>query len=623
MLLSFFIAFFLFLSLQADEGIRDRDKIDPMYKWNLSDIYAGWEEWESGLSRLKVLMDSMTVFKGTLAEGPNQLYKVLKLDEDINILVYRVYQYPRFQWDLDTRDQGISEKVKIVQNLFSQFNTATAWIQPEMLQIPWETMKKWLDENEKLEPYRFGIEDLYRQQKHVLDEDKEILLSYFSQLRQNPPAVFTELSTSDIQFPTVMLSDSEEVQMTHGNYYFVLSTNRNQEDRRKAFEAYYGIFEEMKNTYAAIYNGVCQRDWASARARNYNSSLEAALEDDNIPVSVYENLVSIVRQNTAPLQRYLELRKKILGLEEYHLYDGSISIVEFDKLYPYEEAGKYVLASVEPLGKDYQQKMKTAMSGGWIDVYEAPGKRAGAYSSNVYGVHPYMLLNYNETLSEVFTLGHELGHTLHTLLASENQPFATHDYTIFVAEVASTLNERLLLDYMLEKSSDPYERIALVQQAISNITGTFYFQTMLADFELQIHKMVEENKPVTTEILKEVTRELDETYYGNAAVLDELYHYVWTRIPHLYRTPFYVYQYATCFASSAQIYQSLTSGSKKEKEQARELYLNLLKSGGNDYPMNQLKKAGVDLTKPETFLAVVEQFDGLVTQLEKEIEKLK
>lgn len=619
---------FLLISLLIQTAVyadqpKTRDEIDPQYKWKVNDIYPDWESWKSGYGQLEDLMDSMAVFKGSLGQGPGQLFRALKLNEDINVLLYRVYQYPRFQWDLDTRNQDISEKVKQVQLLFAKFQTATAWIDPELLQIPWETMTKWLEEVPELAPYRFGIEDLYRQQAHVLDEDKEKLLSYFSQLKQSPANIFVELSTSDIEFPSVTLSDGEELQMTHGNYYKILATNRNQADRRTAFGAYYGLFEKNKNTYASIYNGVCQRDWAEARARNYNSCLEAALEDDNIPLLVYENLVKTVRNNTAPLQKYLKLRKRILEVPEYHLYDGSIPIVDFDKLYAYEEAKKYVAACIKPLGKEYEQKMATALSEGWIDVYETPGKRSGAYSSNVYGVHPYMLMNYNETMDNMFTLAHELGHTIHTILASENQPFATHDYTIFVAEVASTLNERLLLDHMLSKTKDPKERIALLQQAISNITGTFYFQTMLADFEWQVHQLVEQGLPVTTDKLKSITADLDSLYYGDAVAVDELYHYVWTRIPHFYRTPFYVYQYATCFASSAQIYDRMNQGSKKEKQVATESYLNLLKSGGNDYPMNQLKKAGVDLTQPEPFLAVIQQFDELVDQLEKEIDKLE
>lgn len=607
----------------ADERLTDQDNIDHQYKWKLSDIYPDWEAWQKDFEIVEMMVDSMASFKGKQSLGPEYLYRTLLTDEKINILFYKVYQYPHFLRDLDTRDQSVAGKFKQAQLLFSKYQSETSWMNPELLQIPWETMEKWLDETSELAPYRFEIEDLYRLQSHVLDEDKEKILSYFSQSNQSPAAIYAELSTSDIDFPKVTLSDENEVQMTHGNYYKVLATNRNQVDRKMAFEAYYGIFEKNKNTYAAIYNGVCQKDWAIAQARNFKSTLEAALENNNIPVTVYENLVTTVKKNTAPLQKYLTLRKKLLGLEAYHLYDGSIPIIDFDKTYSYEQAKKWVGASAAPLGKEYQQKMDLALTGGWIDVFESPGKRAGAYSSNVYGVHPFMLMNYNETLGEVFTLSHELGHTIHTLLANENQPYATHDYTIFVAEVASTLNERFLLDYLLKQTKDPKERIALIQQSISNITGTFYFQTMLADFELQVHGLVEKGQPVTTDKLKEITAELDSIYYGNSVSVDELYHYVWTRIPHFYRTPYYVYQYATCFASSAQIYKAMTTGSKKEMKAATDRYLAMLKSGGSDYPMNQLKKAGVDLTQPEPFLAVVEQFGHLVDLLEAEIDKLE
>jgi oligoendopeptidase F len=281
------------------------------------------------------------------------------------------------------------------------------------------------------------------------------------------------------------------------------------------------------------------------------------------------------------------------------------------------------LASVAPLGKEYQKKLKQAVSGGWIDVYENTGKRSGAYSANTYGVHPYMLLNYNDTMSNVFTLGHELGHSMHTLLASENQPFSTHSYTLFVAEVASTFNERLLLDYLLERTKDPKERIAMLLQAIRGINGTFYFQVQLADFELQAHRLVEQGKPITAKVLNDIMANLNKAYSGDAVVDDELLNVVWTRIPHLFRTPYYVYQYATAFAASAELYDRVTKGPKKQRKASLERYLNLLKSGGNDYPMEQLKKAGVDLSKPETIMAVINRMDELVTLLEKEVAKLK
>ncbi len=607
--------------LYSQKVYESRDEIPAEYKWNLNDIYKNWDEWDAGMQEAQKKMDAIVGYKGKLKENSANLLKVMQLNDELGILFYRIYRYPQLTKDSDTRDQAINAKMQQVQILFANFGTATSWINPEMLQVPWDTMKKWL-KDDAFKPYKFGIENLYRQQAHVLDESKETILSYYSRFNQTPSDIYSNLSTTDIDFPKVTLSDGSEVQATNGNYGRILATNYNQEDRKKIFDAHYGTYKENENTYAAIYNAVCQSDWAAAQARNYNSCLEAELDGNNIPIAVYENLVNTAKANTEPLKKYNELRKRILGLKEYHNYDNSIPLTDFNKTYPYEEAKKHVIASVESLGKDYQSKLETALKGGWIDVFENTGKRSGAYSAGVYGVHPYMLMNYNETLDNVFTLGHELGHTLHTLHSYENQPFATSGYTIFVAEVASTFNENLLLDYLLTQTNDPKKRINLLQQAIRGITGTFYFQTLLADFELQAHKLVEEGKPITAEVLNKIADNLFTIYYGDTYAKDELINSVWARIPHMYRTPFYVYQYATCFASSAKLYSDVTTGTEVEKNAAKERYLNLLKSGGNDYPMEQLKKAGVDLTKPETINAVVSQFGTLVDQLEKEINKL-
>ena len=609
-------------SAVAQQRTLDRDKIEDKYKWNLKDIYPDWGSWEKGLTDLDMKMEAFAGLKGTLSKGPDALLHALRLQDELNILSYRVYRLPQLTRDTDTRNQDVSAKLQKVQILFAKFNTATSWFNPELLQIAWETMEKWLAETSDFSPYRFGIEDLYRQQAHVLDEEKEKLLSYFSQFNNSPRTIYSELSTSDIKFPEVVLSTGDTLTMTYGNYSRILATYRNQADRRDAFENHYQVFKDNENTYASIYNAVCQRNWANAQARNYISTLEAALDDDNIPISVYENLVNTVRANIEPLQRYAKLRKKVLKLDEYHPYDGSIDIVNLDKTYPYEQAKEWVLSSVKPLGKDYQEKMKKALTGGWIDVYENTGKRAGAYSADVYSVHPYMLLNYNETLDNVFTLAHELGHTMHTTLSNENQPFATSDYTIFVAEVASTLNERLLLDYLLERWDDPQERIMLLTQAIDNIVGTFFLQVMFADYELQVHRIVEQGQPVTPSTLNKVILDLYETYYGDSITLDNLYEVLWARIPHFFTVPYYVYQYATCFASSAEIYKNLTTGSEAQRKGSLEKYLTLLKSGGNDYPMEQLRKAGVDLTKPEPIQAVIDQLGRMVSQLEKEVSKL-
>ena len=623
-----FAALVLTLTLSAGLAVAelpdtlDRDEIPDEYKWDFTDIYADWDAWEADVERVEVLMDEFPRLKGTLSQGPRQLLKAASMGDELGMLVNKVYKYPGLMMTIDARNTDVAARLQRVQIMLQRFGTAMSWYSPEMLQIPEETVTGWIDETPELEIYRFGIEDLYRQQAHVLTEDKEQLLSYFSAVNGTPAKVYSELTTSDIEFPEVTLPSGETVTMTPGTYYGILENNRSQEDRRAAFEAFYGVFEQNAGTYAAIYNGILQSNWAGAQARNYDSCVQAALDGNNIPVSVYENLVEVVREGAEPVHRFNALRKKVLGLEEYHNYDSSIPLVDFDKSYPFDSIKESIVASVAPLGTEYQEKMDRAFSSGWVDVYENEGKRSGAFSSGVYGVHPFMLLNYNETLGSFFTTAHEMGHTLHTMLADETQPYCTSGYTIFVAEVASTLNEALLLDYMLEHTDDPLERAALLTHTIEEIIGTFYAQVMFAEYELRAHRMVEEGLPITKEVLAELYSGLQSAQLGPAVTPDELYRFVWTRINHFYSVPFYVYQYATCYASSAQIHKELTTGDPASREAALSRYLELLRSGGNDYPMEQLKKAGVDLSTPAPFEAVVEQLDELVSRLEAEVEKL-
>lgn len=484
-------------------------------------------------------------------------------------------------------------------------------------------MTQWIAATPALAKYRFSILDNYRQQKHVLDEQGERLLSYAAQLGQSPRAAFQELSTSDIKFPLVTLSDGKEVKLTPSAYAVVLETNHNQADRAKAFETYLKTYAATTNTYAALYNGVLQRDWFNAQARNFPGTLEAALDGNAIPTAVVANLVDAVRNGTAPLQRYAKLRKKLLGLDSYHLYDSFLPIYKTDQVYPFADARALVLASVAPLGADYVGKYTKFFSGKQVDVYENEGKRSGAYVSGIYGVGPYMLLNHNDTQDALFTLAHEGGHAMHTVLSYENQPFVTSGYTIFVAEVASTTNERFLLNQLLKTTTDPKQRFLLLQHAVDSIVGTFYTQVLFADFELQAHKLVEQGKPVTSEVLSNIYLKLLKDYYGDAIVIDDLYKYTWSRIPHFYNSPYYVYQYATCFASSAKLFKDMTVGTDAARAEATERYLTLLKSGGNDHPMAQLQKAGVDLSKRETIQAVVDQMNELVAQMELEAAKIR
>jgi oligoendopeptidase F len=430
------------------------------------------------------------------------------------------------------------------------------------------------------------------------------------------------LSTADVKHPTITLRDGRSVTLTYGQYNALLSTNRNQADRAAAFHAFHQTFADNANTYASIYNSVLQRDWFVAQARGYKSTLEAALHENDIPPSVVENLVATAKRGTGPLQRYHTLRKKVLGLDSYHAYDQLVPLMEFDRKYEYEKVLDEVVAAMRPLGPEYQKDVRDAFEGRWIDVYENPGKRSGAYSAPVYGVHPYMLLNYNDTLDAVFTLAHEMGHSMHTIQADAHQPFVYSNYTIFVAEVPSTLSEMLFFDHMLSRTTDQRERIVLLQHAIDDMVGTFYRQCLFADYELQAHRLAEQGQPVTADALSGIYYDLLKAYYGDALTYDDASKITWARVPHFYGTPFYVYQYATCYASSAQLIQQITSGSTEERRESVTRFLNLLRAGGSDYPMNLLKRAGVDLSTSAPAEAVVAQLDKRVSQLEAEIAKL-
>jgi len=611
------------LSTAARPETHQRAEIPAEYKWDFTPIFASWEAWEEGLKQMQVKMDTFAALKGTLAQGPEALLHAFKLNDEIGQLQYRVYSYTTLQRDIDTRDNAVNARLQRVQAVFARFGTATAWFTPELLSIPPATVEKWISETPALSPYRFPVMEHYRQASHVLDEKGERLVSLASQLTQVPAATFGELSTSDIKFPQIKLSDGREVTLTPGVYQQILNSEPLQADRTKAWQAYYQTYAANINTYASIYNGVLQSDWFETQARNYADTLEAALDGNAIPASVVETLVSATRAGTAPLQRYMKLRKKLLGLETYHIYDNFVPIFHVEKEIAYEDAKRTVLESVAPFGADYVAKYKKFVSSGRVDVYENEGKRSGAYSEGVYGVGPYLLLNYTATIDDVFTLAHEGGHAMHTVLSYATQPFATAEYTIFVAEVASTTNERFLLNRLLEKTTDSKERFVLLQHAIDAIVSTYYTQVLFADFELQAHKLVEKGQAITADELNGIYCKLLHDYYGDAVTIDDLYKITWARIPHFYNSPYYVFQYATCFASSAQLVKAMTTGDEAARKATTERYLTLLRSGGNDHPMDQLRKAGVDLSKRETIQAVIDQMDELVTRLETEAAKIK
>ena len=599
----------------------EREKIEQRYKWNLKDIYENYDSWNRDLERIKGFQKDLVQYKGSFS-SEEKLLEFLKKQEELDKIAYKLYRYPQLAKDLNSLDKEAVESLQKIQFLFSEISTELSWVNPELIENR-DKIEKYI-ENEEFSDYRFGIENLFRLQKHVLDEKESRLMSYFSSYFSSPRTIYSEITVTDVEWPEVELENGEKIRATAANYSKEVTRNRNQKDRKTMFENYYGVFKKRENTIAAIYNSILQKNIAKMKTYNYDTFLLSVLEGDNIPQNVYTNLINTVKENTAPLRRYLKMRKEILGLEKYHNYDGSVSLIELNKEYEYDEAKEIVLKSVIPLGKEYESKMKRAVSEGWLDVFETKGKRSGAYSAGVYGVHPYMLLNYNKTMDSIFTLAHELGHTLHTLYSQENQPFSTSDYTIFVAEVASTFNERLLLDYMLEHTDSTEERIALLEQEIRNITGTFYFQALLAEYEYKAHKLAEEGHPITAEVLSGIIEELFEGYYGNEMERDELVHILWSRVPHFFNSPFYVYQYATCFASSAVLYEKvIKEKDEKKKKEALKRYIELLSSGGSKFPMEQLKEAGADLEEKSTVEAVSRQLDSLLDKLEEEIVKIK
>lgn len=603
------------------DKVTDRKMIDEKYKWKLEDIYVSWGKWGEDAKKLREDINKISNFQDKIKGDKDSFIFLINLQEKIERRLEKLYIYA-FMWkDLNSLDQFVSKKLQEIEYIYSEYGVLSAWITPKVLEIPKDIMDKWIESDEKLQENKFRLNEIYRLKTHVLDMDKEKLLSYFGQYMGATNSIYNELSISDIKWNKIKLSSGEEVEVTNGMYSKILGESRNVEDRRNAFEALYKAYEGNKNTYASIYKSQLQRDVAFIKAKNYKTTLEQALEPDNISVKVYENLIESARENSEPLKKYIGLRKKHLNLEEYHYYDNQIKIVDYKREFSYDEAKKIVLNSVKPLGEKYFKNLEKAVSDGWLDVFETPNKRSGAYSINIYDVHPYMLLNYNGTMDSVFTLAHELGHTLHSMYSTKNQPYATNDYTIFVAEVASTFNEKLLLKHMLENTTDKNERIALIEEAIGNIMGTYYLQALFANYEYEAYKIVEKGEAITPDVLDDLMDKLFKDYFGEELIMDDLQKIIWARIPHFFNSPYYVYQYATSFSASSKLFELVTDEKYSEKERALacEKYLELLSSGGNNYPVEQLKLAGVNLEEKNNFEAVSKEMEKLIKLLEKEI----
>jgi oligoendopeptidase F len=597
-------------------SVPDRDAIPVKYRWDLQSICSSWEEWTTSYARLDSAINAFKTRQGTLSQSPSSLLDAFKAMDEMGALAYQVWYFAALQYDQDQRNNEINGRRQQVQILFARQQQASSWFNPELLAVPLDTIRGWMDGNAELAVYRFAIESLFHEQEHVLDEKGERLLSFAGRFGSVPHDSYAALTTADMKFPSITLASGDEVTLTYGQYRALLETNRRQEDRAAAYRAFHQTYANNQNTYASLYNGVLQRDWFHARARGYESTLHAALHGNNIPTSVVENLITVTKAGVEPLRRYHRLRRRVLGLESYRLHDIFVPLVQHDVRYAYDEVGDWIVDSVQALGAEYQRRVRSAFDGRWIDVFENAGKRSGAYSAPVYGAHPYMLLNYNETLDAVFTLAHEMGHSMHTMLSHQAQPFVYAGYTIFVAEVPSTLSEALFLELMLERATSREQRAMLLQHAIDSIAGTFYTQVMFADFELQAHRLVEGDQPITAETLSTIYARLLREYYGDVIDEEPLSRLTWARIPHFFSTPYYVYQYATCFASTARLMQGIRASDPPDRQRAVERYLALLSAGGSAYPMELLARAGVDLSQPDTVKAVATELDDLVSKLE-------
>lgn len=582
-----------------------------MSQWKLEEFYPNYEVWEEDLNTLNRRLESLLSFKGKLSDKAI-LKDFLAYEKNTIELFYQLYAYAHLNADLDLKNNDLGGKYQQVMLSYHTLNQNTSWFAPEMLAMPKEQVMSWIDEDSELEEYRFVMEKMYHQQKHILSEESEKLLSNFQGVTSTPSSLYNALAVSDQEEVFVTLSNGDKIQVTSGNYRSLIADQKEAEDRKLIFEAFFQKYEKNKNTFAGIYNLVLQSNKAKYQSRGYSSALESFLFHNNIPTDVFMQLVHVANSNTEPLKRYIELRKKHLKIDKYRTYDRFLKLATSSKKYSYEEGKALFFDSLNGLDETFVEKQKEALADGYVDVFEKSGKRTGAYSSGVYGFHPYILLNYDNTLDSVFTLAHEAGHSAHTMFANETQPLTLADYTIFVAEIASTFNEQILLDYLLKKSESKEEKIALIEEAIDGIMSTFYRQTLFATYEYEANKLIEQGQPITEASLSKIMIDLYDKFYSIDIREEKGKSYVWAYIPHFFHTPFYVYQYATSYAASLKIYENVKNG---DSEAITKL-MNLLKSGGSEYPVDQAKKAGADLTDSSTFMAVVNRLNELIDILE-------
>lgn len=581
--------------------------------WDLTYFFKSQEEFDAALENFKKYKDELASYKGKLS-NEEDLKAFLRLEKKSNLDFVRLYFYAEMASDLDKTNVKNASNLAKAQLAMNDLAAATSFESPELLSLGREKLEKFVKENKEFEEYSFSFRKLFDQSEYVLSKEKEELLSSFNAIRGIGGTLYSQLTVADRKNSTAKLKNGEEVEVTMSNWSSLIEKSACEEDRQAIFEALYKFYFEHKNTYGEIYNLVLQDQLADVKSRGYKSILASHLTNSRIPEDVFMNLVNVVSSNTAPLKKYYELRRKALGLTKHRSYDRFLQLATSDKKYTYEEGKELFFKSIEHFPADFQEKAHEVLKDGFVDVNPKLGKRSGAYSNGGYDFHPFILLNWNGDLGDCFTLAHESGHSIHTLYSEEAQPTLKQDYTIFVAEIASTFNEHNLLDYLLKDPSlSKEDKIYLLQKSIDEIASTFYRQTLFGQFEYEIASLVEKGEPINYEVLCAKMEELYSLYYGIDIKEEKYKNLVWAYIPHLFYTPFYVYQYATSFTSSMLIYQRV----KNNEPNAFDNYINLLKSGGSEYPVEQVKEANVDLTKKEPYLAVVDRMNELVDKLEE------
>lgn len=598
--------------MNKTKALPKRSEIPQEAKWKLEDIYATDQEWEKDVQQAKALIEQVQAKQGTLAESGKNLLETLTLQDELTKLLDQIYVYARMRRDEDNTNAIYQALTDRAATLSTQAYSAISYIQPEILAIPSEKLAELQKSEAGLDHYRFLLEEISRQKPHTLSAQEEAILAQVSDISQAPSTIFGMLNNADIKFPSIVNEKGEEVEVTKGRYVQFMES-KDRRVRKDAFKALYATYGKHRNTIAATLTSVVKRDVFYARVRKYPSALEASLFADNIDVSVYDNLIAAVREHLPLMHRYVSLRKRLLGLDELHMYDLYVPVVkEVHMEIPYEKAVSTIKEALHPLGDNYAQVLEEGFTSGWIDVYENEGKTSGAYSWGSYTTHPYVLMNYQDNLNNMFTLAHEMGHALHSYYSNHNQPYTYADYRIFVAEVASTLNEALLMHHMLDKTTDKEQRMYLLNYYLEQFRGTVFRQTMFAEFEKIIHAKVEAEEALTADTLSEIYRKLNVEYHGNDMIVDAEVDLEWARIPHFYNN-FYVYKYATGFSAATALSKQIL----EEGQPAVDRYLNFLKSGGSDYPINLLKKAGVDMNTAEPIREALSVFKELLNEMEE------